>query len=148
MSIGGRVGDLGTALHGELGGFRELALEGADDEKPHDQPAFTISVIVTPRRFSTSTISPRATRRSLTKISTASPTWRSSSTTRADIHLQEVRDRDAGAAENHGDANRNVEDGLEIARGAFDDLLGAIAFRRVHFFEAKIRLHPTGFVDH
>jgi hypothetical protein len=31
----GGVGDLGAALHGELGGFGELALEGADDEEPH-----------------------------------------------------------------------------------------------------------------
>ena len=29
------VGDLGAALHGELGGFGELALEGSDDEQSH-----------------------------------------------------------------------------------------------------------------
>src|SRR4051812_15233045 len=40
-----------------------------------------ISVMVTPRRSSTSTTSPRATKRLLTKMSIASPTLRSSSST-------------------------------------------------------------------
>ena len=39
MAISMRRGvrHLGAALHGELGGFGELALEGADDQKSHAQ---------------------------------------------------------------------------------------------------------------
>src|SRR5690606_13689709 len=81
---GGGMGNLGAAIHGHLGRGRELACQGADDEETHVLLPYwglMISVMVTPSRFSTRTISPRATRRSLMKISTASPTCRSSSIT-------------------------------------------------------------------
>ena len=32
---GGGVGDLGAALHGELGGFAQLPFEGSDDQQSH-----------------------------------------------------------------------------------------------------------------
>ena len=81
-----RMGDGSAIVHGDLGGGRELALQCANDEKPHDnllfvcscrsravspdvlQPrsALMISVMVTPSLSSTSTTSPRATSRLLT----------------------------------------------------------------------------------
>ena len=64
------------AIHRDLGGRAELAVAAADDEKTHGtysfgsayepEPALMISVMVTPSRSSTSTTSPRATRRSFT----------------------------------------------------------------------------------
>src|SRR5690606_9139466 len=78
------MGHLGPAIHGHCGGFAQLAFQGSDDEQAHlllPYCGLMISVMVTPSLLSTSTISPRATRRSLMKISTASPTCRSSSIT-------------------------------------------------------------------
>jgi hypothetical protein len=71
----GGVSDGRALLHGELGRGGELAAERADDEEPHglflpgaryERSALMISVIVTPSFSSTSTTSPRATRRLLT----------------------------------------------------------------------------------
>ena len=70
-----RMGDFGPAVHRDLGGRADLALQAADNEKTHGyvplcpyepEPALMISVMVTPSRSSTSTTSPRATSRSLT----------------------------------------------------------------------------------
>jgi hypothetical protein len=70
------VRDLGAAIHGDLGRLRELARQGSDDHEPHgpyslnsngaQRSLLMISVMVTPSLSSTSTTSPRATRRSLT----------------------------------------------------------------------------------
>ena len=70
------VGDVGALVHRDLGRGGELALERADDQKSHgsflltrrlsSSSALMISVMVTPSLSSTSTTSPRATRRLLT----------------------------------------------------------------------------------
>ena len=79
------VGHRSAVVHRDLGGGRELALQCANDEKPHVyllsvcsrlagayrqncqlRSALMISVMVTPSLSSTSTTSPRATRRLLT----------------------------------------------------------------------------------
>jgi len=38
-----RMGDGSAIVHGDLGGGRELALQGANDEKPHDVLLFVRS---------------------------------------------------------------------------------------------------------
>ena len=63
------LAELGAARDGDAGRLAQFAAEGAQDEDVHqeDLSPFTISVIVTPRRTSsTMTTSPRATRRLLT----------------------------------------------------------------------------------
>ena len=72
------VGHLGACGHGHLHRLGDEAGEASDDEKPHvysplagrrqtpPSPSLMISVMVTPRRSSTTTTSPRATRRLLT----------------------------------------------------------------------------------
>ena len=76
----GGVGDRGALIHRDLGRGGELAVERADDQEPHglfllpgwplaritSRSALMISVMVTPSFSSTSTTSPRATRRLLT----------------------------------------------------------------------------------
>src|SRR5690606_12074580 len=87
------VDDGRAAVDRDLGRGAELALQGPDDQQAHGsllclagahdhvRSALMISVMVTPRRSLTRTTSPRATRRLLTKMSIASPTLRSSSST-------------------------------------------------------------------
>ena len=115
------VGDLGAALHGELGGFGELAVEGADDQETHgvllgrlddfghgdaepvldeddlaagDEPVVDVDFD------------------GLADLAVELDDG-------ADVHLQQARDRHPGAAEDDRDADRDVEDRLEIGGGAF-----------------------------
>src|SRR6185312_12039389 len=76
----------GAACDGDSCRLTKFARQRSNDEDSHrGYPArsvLTISVIVTPRRLSsTMTTSPRATRRLFTYISMASPNLRSNSTT-------------------------------------------------------------------
>src|SRR5690606_4893305 len=83
------MGDRGATVHGHFRRGGELPAKRSDDEQSHEaSPALPdqrsdlmISVMVTPSLSSTSTTSPRPTKRSLTEMSVASPTLRSSSIT-------------------------------------------------------------------
>ncbi len=62
-----RLIQLGAARHGDPGRLTQIAGQRTDNQYPQERSAFTISVMVTPRRLSsTITTSPRATRRLLT----------------------------------------------------------------------------------
>src|SRR5690606_8199341 len=89
--------DLGAVRHRHFHSRRQLSAEPSDHQEPHGSSplrplrfaspqaplssVLMISVMVTPSRSSTTTTSPRATSRLLTKMSIASPTLRSSSRT-------------------------------------------------------------------
>ena len=71
------LGDFRSAVQGDLGGGMKLSAQGAYNQNSHgfapslpgtqaESPSLMISVMVTPSRSSTTTTSPRATRRLLT----------------------------------------------------------------------------------